>query len=170
MMPDLGILVRNRYESSLAQPSSIVIMNKIAVTLFLGCCVFVATGGMCDMMPTAMFDLPTVNGRWRIDLTNVDGRLHLVIENREILEYDQGNGIFQDIEETPAVTQSNGIMRFTMQATQAFAGFNNEEPTEFNIVGEGVIQEDGTVEIELTFTAIESGDEGVLEGVMTLIG
>jgi len=145
-------------------------MNKTAVTLILGCCVFVATGGMCDMMPPAMFDLPTVDGRWRIDLTNVDGTLQLVIENGEITEYDQGDGTFQDIEETPAVTQSNGILRFAMQATQAFAGFNNNEPAEFNVVGEGVIQQDGTVEIELTFTSIDLGDEGMFEGVMSLIG
>jgi|GEM_PF-2044464 len=145
-------------------------MNKTAVTLFLGCCVFVATGGMCDMMPTAMFDLPTVDGRWRIDLDNVDADLQLVIVNGEITEYDQGDGTFQDIEETPAVTQSNGILRFSMQATQAFMGFNNNEPAEFNVVGEGVILENGTVEIELTFTSIDTGDEGIFEGVMSLIG
>jgi len=122
------------------------------------------------MMPTAMFDLPTVDGRWRIDLDNVDADLQLVIVNGEITEYDQGDGTFQDIEETPAVTQSNGILRFSMQATQAFMGFNNNEPAEFNVVGEGVILENGTVEIELTFTSIDTGDEGIFEGVMSLIG
>lgn len=126
-------------------------------------------GAQCDAMPAGMFDLPGLNGTWEIDLTNVNGTLQVIIENNQVVRYDQGDGTLQDIEETPLVTQVDGELRFAFRATQAFVGFNNGQPTEFIVDCKGVILENGTVDLAMMFTAIDTGDDGVLEGIMRLV-
>ena len=121
----------------------------------------------CDAAPPIAFVLPSLDGTWNIQLQDVPGTLRIVVVGGRIVEYDQGAGSFQPIEEMPTFTQNGGRIRFSMQATQAFVGFNNDEPAEFIIDGEGFVLENGAVDLTITFTAVDGGEQGASTAVMS---
>lgn len=121
----------------------------------------------CETGSPVAFVLPSLDGTWNIQLKDVPGTLRIVVEASRITEYDQGDGEFQPIEESPPFVQNAGRLSFTFQATQAFVGFNNDEPAEFLIEGEGRIRENGSVDITITFTAVDGGEQGATTAVMS---
>ncbi|MCB9853995.1 MAG: hypothetical protein H6819_12915 [Phycisphaerales bacterium] len=126
-----------------------------------------AAGFGCDTGSPIAFVLPSLDGTWNIQLLDVPGTLRVVVEGGRITQYDQGGGTFQPIEEMPAFTQIGGTIMFTMQATQAFVGFNNGEPTEFIVAGSGEVQSDGSVDLTITFTAADGSGEGSSKAIMS---
>lgn len=121
----------------------------------------------CDATPPIAFVLPSLDGTWTIQLRDVPGTLRIVVEGSRIVQYDQGSGSFQPIEESPPFTQTGGMITFSMQATQAFVGFNNDEPAEFIIEGEGTVMQDGSVDLTITFTAVDGGAQGASTAFMS---
>ncbi|MCA9255307.1 MAG: hypothetical protein KDA33_06700 [Phycisphaerales bacterium] len=115
----------------------------------------------CETGSPIAYVLPSLDGTWNITLLDVTGTLRIVVDGGLITRYDQGDGTLQPIEETPAFTQTGGRISFTFQATQAFVGYNNGEPTEFIISGVGNIGEDGSVALTLTFTSLDGAAEGM---------
>lgn len=114
----------------------------------------------CDAAAPIGFVLPSLDGTWTITLEDVPGTLRIVVDQGRVVQYDQGAGEFQDIEEAPPMMQSDGNLTFSFQATQAFVGFNNGDPAEFIVTGEGTVLEDGSVDLFITFSAVDGGAEG----------
>lgn len=127
----------------------------------------IGLGFGCETGSPVAFVLPSLDGTWIVQLLDVPGTLRVVVEGGRITQYDQGDGTFQPIEETPSFTQSGGTIRFTLQATQAFVGFNNGEPTEFIVSGDGDVQADGSVDLTITFTAVDGSGEGASTAIMS---
>jgi hypothetical protein len=115
----------------------------------------------CDAIAPIGFVLPSLDGTWTISLEDVPGTLRIVVEQGRIVQYDQGAGEFQAIEEAPPMNQlTEGQITFAFQATQAFVGFNNGNPTEFIVTSDGTVQADGSVDLFITFNPVGGGAEG----------
>lgn len=131
----------------------------ITISFFLGL-------GCNAGLPIA-YMLPSLDGTWNVRLQDVPGTLRIVVEGGRVTQYDQGGGELQPIEEMPLFTQEGGTIRFSFQATQAFVGYNNGEPADFIVAGEGTVREDGSVELTISFTSIDGEAEGASSAVMS---
>ena len=120
----------------------------------------------CTAPLVEAFVLPTLDGDWRIFLEGSDGSIAILVENGLIIRYDQGTGEFETIQEPGTISQTAGVVSFSLKAFQTFIDFNNGQPAEFIISGEGPVQADGTVQIFLSFSMVDGDAEGGLNAVM----